>query len=251
MTAAKRSRRTARPDRAGAVGRVAVDAIAAAASGLGLTLVPDDRARLERYLALVAEWRTRVNLTGVAAGDVPSVLVAGALCLLPVLPESGRLADLGSGAGVPGLPIAILRPRLHVLLADAARRKTAFLEIAVRDLALPNVDVIQARAEDLGRDPAHRESYDAVTARALAPLRVLAEYALPLLRIGGVAVLPKGSGAEAELRDAARAIAVLGAEAVIHPPRAAGCSPAVVLRKVSPVPPNYPRRAGVPARRPL
>ena len=204
-----------------------------------------------RYLTLIREWRARVNLTGVDVRASPAALVAGALCALPFLPGAGRLVDLGSGAGVPGIPIAILRPGLRVLLADAARRKTAFLELAVRELALANADVAQARAEDLGRAPAHREAYDAVTAQALAPLRVLAEYALPLVRLGGVAVLPKGAAAEDELRDAARALSILGAEAELYPARAAVCTPIVVLRKVAPVPPEYPRRAGVPARHPL
>ncbi|HEV2281196.1 MAG TPA: 16S rRNA (guanine(527)-N(7))-methyltransferase RsmG, partial [bacterium] len=161
--------------------------VASTAAALGLALSRDQRLRLERYLALVEEWRPRVQLTGAGAAETASVLIAGALCLLPFVPDAGRLVDLGSGAGVPGIPLAVMRPRLHIVLADAARKKAAFLEIAARDLALDNVDVAQARAEDLGRDPAHRGRYDTVTARALAPARVTVEYALPLLRLGGEA----------------------------------------------------------------
>jgi 16S rRNA (guanine527-N7)-methyltransferase len=225
--------------------------IPAAAAGCGLTLSPEQRSQLERYLALVDEWRPRVQLTGVDSADTAAVLIAGAFCVLPFVPVEGRLVDLGSGAGAPGIPIAVMRPALRVVLADAARKKAAFLEIAARGLALDNVEVVQARAEDLGRDPAHRERYDAVTAQALAPLRVLAEYALPLVRVGGAAVLPKGRGAEDEVRAAARALHLLGGEAVVHTPRAEFCSPVVVIRKVAPVPEAYPRRAGTPARRPL
>jgi 16S rRNA (guanine527-N7)-methyltransferase len=225
--------------------------IPAAAAAVGLTLSPEQRLRLERYLALVEEWRARVQLTGAGSAEAASVLVAGALCVLPFVPESGRLADLGSGAGVPGIPIAVMRPRLRVVLTDAARKKAAFLEITARDLALDNVDVLQARAEDLGRDPAHRDRYDVVTARALAPVRVLAEYALPLLRVGGDAVLAKGRGAQDEVRAAARALRLLGGEAAVHPPGADVCSPVVVIRKIAPTPAAYPRRAGTPQRRPL
>ncbi len=225
--------------------------IPAAAAGLGLSLSADQQSRLDRYLALVDEWRGRVQLTGADPHDAPAVLVAGALCVVPFLPESGVLVDLGSGAGVPGIPVAVMRPRLRVMLADSTRKKAAFLEIVVRELALPNVDVTQVRAEDLGRDAAHRGRCDAVPARALAPVRVLAEYALPRLRIGGSAVVPKGRGARDEVRAAARALHLLGGEAELHEPSTTFCSPVVVLRKTAPTPLVYPRRAGTPQRRPL
>lgn len=225
--------------------------IPAAAAGLGLSLSVDQQSRLDRYLALVDDWRGRVQLTGVDPADTPSVLVVGALCVVPYLPGSGILIDLGSGAGVPGIPVAVMRPCLRVMLADSERKKVAFLEIVLRELELPNVDVTQARAEDLGRDAAHRGRADVVTARALAPVRVLAEYALPLLRIGGKAVLPKGRGALGEVRAAARALHRLGGEADLHEPSAPFCSPVVVLRKTAPTPSAYPRRAGTPERHPL
>jgi 16S rRNA (guanine527-N7)-methyltransferase len=225
--------------------------IAAAAAALGLTLSPVQLDLFDRYLTLLHEWRPRVRLTGAADAERAASLVAGALCVLPVVPQSGRLADLGSGGGVMGVPIAVLRPGLRVVLVEATRRKAAFLGVAARELGLSNVEVVAARAEDLGRDPAHRADYDAVTARALAPARVLVEYALPLLRAGGVAVLPKGRGAAAEVRAAARALQLLGGEAVIHAPPAAFCSPVVVVRKTAPTPEAYPRRAGIPQRRPL
>ena len=222
-----------------------------AAAGVGLTLSPAQQAAFERYLSLVHEWRPRVQLTGAASARDAAVLVAGAFCVLPFLPDAGRLVDLGSGAGVPGIPIAVMRPRLRVVLADAARKKAAFLEIAARDLSLDNVDAVHARAEDLGRDPAHRERYDAVTARAVAAVRILAEYALPLLRIGGEAVLPKGRGATDEVRAAARALQLLGGEAAVYAPPTEFCSPVVIVRKTAPTPAAYPRRAGMPQRRPL
>ena len=225
--------------------------IPAAAAGLGLSLSADQQSRLDHYLALVDAWRGRVQLTGADATAAPAVLVVGALCVIPLVAAVGVLIDLGSGAGVPGIPIAVMHPRQRVVLVDSARKKVAFLEIVVRELSLANVDVVQARAEDLGRDAAHREQYDVVTGRALAPVRVLAEYALPLLRIGGEAVLPKGRGARDEVRAASRAFDLLGGEGAVHEPRTPFCSPVVVLRKIAPTPRAYPRRAGTPQRHPL
>jgi 16S rRNA (guanine527-N7)-methyltransferase len=190
-------------------------------------------------------------VTGAEPRRAEAVLVAGSLCVLPFLPETGRLVDVGSGSGSPGIPIGVLRPGLSVVLVEAGRKKAAFLGAVVRELGLANVDVVQARAEDLGRAAEQRGRYDAATARAVAAVRVLAEYTLPLLRVGGSAVLPKGRGAEDEVRAAARALTLLGGEARIQRPDAGTCSPIVVIRKIAPTPAAYPRRAGAPARRPL
>ena len=226
-------------------------AIPAAAVRIGLTLWAPQQALLDRYLVLVDEWRSHLRIMGARSAETAAGLMTGALCAVPFVPESGRLADLGSGGGLPGIPIAVLRPSLRVALVEATRKKAAFLDIVTRELGLANVEVLSVRAEDLGRDPANRARYDAVTARALAPVRVLVEYALPLLRLGGVAVLPKGRGAVDEVRAAARALGLLGGEAAVHAPSAAFCSPIVVVRKTAPTPDRYPRRPGIPQHRPL
>jgi 16S rRNA (guanine527-N7)-methyltransferase len=183
--------------------------------------------------------------------DAARVLVAEGLDVLPALPTAGALVDLGSGAGVPGLLIALSRPAARVVLVEASRKKAGFLEIAVRDLSLPNVEIVCARAESLGRDPEHRGRYDAVTARAVADLRVLVEYALPLLRMGGVAVLPKGKMAAQELATASHALEVLGGTAELRSSGGARAAAVVVVRKVAPTPAEYPRRPGIPERRPI
>ena len=158
-----------------------------------------------------SEWSGRLRLTGARTrGEAARILVVGGLDIVPFLPETGVVADLGSGAGVPGILAAILRPLVRITLVEASRKKAGFLEIAVRELALKNADVVCARAEAIGREPAHRARYDVVTARALADLRVLAEYALPLLRVGGIGVFPKGPAAAAEVAAAARVLDVLG-----------------------------------------
>ena len=215
-------------------------------TALGIDLAPPQYALLERYVALVLSWRDRLNLTGVQTeAEAARVLVVDALACLPHLPDRGTVVDLGSGSGTPGVPIAVARPAVHVLLVEASRKKAGFLGVVLRALGLANADVVHARAEALGRNPAHRERYDAATARAVASLPVLAELALPLVRVGGLAVFPKGPHAEGEMRAAAGALRLLGGAAET---RAFGM---IVVRKVAPTPSPYPRRPGVPGRRPL
>jgi len=220
-------------------------------ASVGITLSSQQSDILARYVELVLDWRARANLTGVRTQEEGArVLVLDAFGCLVALPQRGSIVDLGSGAGTPGIPIAVARPDVCVVLVEASRKKAGFLEVVLRELELANAEVLQTRAETLGRSPAHRGRHDAVTARALASIPVLAEYALPLLRIGGVAVFLKGSGAAVQARRAAGAVAILGGEVQAEDPVLAP-RPLVVLRKVAPTPERYPRRPGVPARRPL
>ena len=215
-------------------------------AAFGVELSPHQWALLERYIRLVLSWRDRINLTGVGTEDKAArVLVLDALAGMHLLPPEGTIVDLGSGSGTPGVPIAVARPEVRVLLVEASRKKAAFLGVVLQDLELANADVLHARAEAMGRAPAHRERYDAVTARAVAPLPVLAEYALPLIKVGGLAVFPKGPAARAEAAGAAGVLRILGGAAEV---RASGV---IIIRKVAPTPPQYPRRPGVPVRRPL
>jgi len=215
-------------------------------AALGIDLAPPQYALLERYVGLVVSWRDRLNLTGVRTeAEAARVLVVDALACLPYLPDRGTVVDLGSGSGTPGVPIAVARPAVRVLLVEASRKKAGFLGVVLRALGLGNADVVHARAEALGRMPAHRERYDAATARAVASLPVLAELALPLVRVGGLAVFLKGPHGEGEMSAAAGVVQLLGGVAEA---RALGM---IVVRKVAPTPPPYPRRPGLPGRRPL
>lgn len=163
------------------------------------------------------------------------------------------MIDVGSGAGLPGIPVAIARPDLRITLLEAEKRKGAFLEMAVSELSLP-VAVLIARAEDAAHDPAVRERFDVVTARAVAPLQTLLELTLPFVRVGGRGVFLKGRAAEGEMERAARARDVVGGgEAQVMASALFGGERrrVVVVPKVRPTPPKYPRRAGVPMRDPL
>ena len=196
--------------------------------------------KLRAYGRLLASW------PGLISGP-PQPLVEDSLVLLDHLGGAVSLIDVGSGGGMPGVPLKIARPELRVTLLEADRRKAAFLVQAAALLDL-DLEVVAERAEVAGRGHL-REAFDLATSRALAPMPVLAELCLPFVRVGGRLLAMKS-----EVEDAARAIAVLGGgeQSVIPAPsRARHRGVIVVVRKLSPTPAVYPRRPGVPAKRPL
>lgn len=231
---------------------------------LGLPQTEAHRDAFERYLALLLEWNERAGLTSVT--DIEeiqhrhfgeSLAVLAALRAAGVLVEGGptRMADLGPGGGFPGVPMRIVEPALDLVLIESNQRRAEFLRHLAAELALDRVEVVPARAEDAGRAPALREGFDLVVARALAPLAVLVEYGLPLLRRGGVLAAPKGSRASEEMTEAAGALTALGGVALEPVPLSLpeGAPPQVVLlvRREGDLDDRYPRRAGMPTKRPL
>jgi 16S rRNA (guanine527-N7)-methyltransferase len=166
---------------------------------------------------------------------------------------SSPVIDVGSGGGFPGLPMKIARPELEVTLLEATAKKARFLEEMVAELALEGARVVHGRAEEVAHDPAHREGYRLAVARAVAPLRVLAEYALPFVAVGGVLAAPKGSAAPREIREAGAAIDTLGGEIETVQPLDVPGPPQtlIIVRKRRETPAKYPRRPGMPAKRPL
>jgi 16S rRNA (guanine527-N7)-methyltransferase len=165
-----------------------------------------------------------------------------------------RWADLGSGAGLPGLPLAVAHRATSFTLIDAQRRRVEWIAATAAELGLANVTVVHARLEDYGRGPA-RQSFDVATARALGPLPVVAELGLPLLKVGGHLLIPRGQPARDELEQARTACAQLGGRidgAIPNP-----SSPidrvglVVIMAKIAATSPRFPRRSGVPARTPL
>lgn len=170
---------------------------------------------------------------------------------------TGSLVDVGSGGGLPAVPVGLVRPELDVVLVEATGKKAAFLRRVIEAGGLRRQTVQNDRAENLGRTPEHRERYGAASARALAPLPVLAEYCVPLVRPGGFVLAMKGRVSEEELEEGRQAAHALGAHisAVVEVPLlpCAGDKrrSLVVLTKHAPTPGRYPRRAGVPRKRPL
>jgi 16S rRNA (guanine527-N7)-methyltransferase len=201
--------------------------------------------KLDHLVRLIAAW------PGLMARP-DRALVDDGLVLLEYLGDAQRLVDVGSGAGLPGIPIKIARPDLDVTLIEADQAKAAFLVHACAALGLEHVEVVARRAEEAGQDPTLREAFDVAVARALAPLPVLVELCLPLVRVGGRLLAQK---TEAEHpRAAARAIQLLGGDlssVKAAPSEARSAGTVVVIEKTRPTPVQYPRRAGVPARKPL
>jgi 16S rRNA (guanine527-N7)-methyltransferase len=201
--------------------------------------------KLSELARMIAGW------PGLVAGD-PTSLVEDSLVLLEHLGEAQNLVDVGSGGGLPGLPLKIARPGLAVTLVEADQAKAAFLIRACVELGLHDVDVVARRAEEVGHDGRYRERFDVAVARALAPMPVLAELCLPLVRVGG-RLLAQKTGRE-DLDAASNALDMLGGslDSVIPAPSAArDWGTVVVVDKVRPTPAAYPRRPGVPARKPL
>ncbi|GAB4242158.1 MAG: 16S rRNA (guanine(527)-N(7))-methyltransferase RsmG [Elainellaceae cyanobacterium] len=166
-----------------------------------------------------------------------------------------RAIDIGTGAGFPGVPVAIVQPHWTVTLLDSTRKKVAFLETLCKTLALPNVIPVTERVEQLGRHPQHRGSYDLAMIRAVAAASVCAEYALPLLKREGVAVLYRGQWSEAETEGLQFALQQLGGklEAIeaFTTPLSEGVRHCLYLRKVKATPSQFPRGIGVPLQKPL
>lgn len=231
--------------------------LATTAADWGLTLSAAQLAQYERYLAELLRWNRRANLTAIVDPQAAMVRhVLDALAVARVWPAQppASLADVGTGAGVPGLVLKILWPDTELLLIESVAKKTDFLQHVTEVLELRGVTILTARAEDVGRDPRYRERYAAVTARAVAALNVLVEYCLPLCCSGGVVVAPKGADGAAEAAAAATAIELLGGRLrSVLTYQLPGLDPRtlVVIDKCAPTPERYPRRAGVPHKRPL
>lgn len=183
------------------------DQLVAGADALGIALDAETVARFLRFAALLEEGNRHLNLTRVRPEDMVTLHFLDSLLLAAVhRPASGaRLLDVGTGAGFPGVPLALVFPDLDVTLMDSTRKRLTFLEGALADLGIKNARTLHARAEELARDPRHRERYDLVVARAVAPMATLAGWLLPFVRTGGIAMAYKSREAQPEI-DAARAV---------------------------------------------
>jgi 16S rRNA (guanine527-N7)-methyltransferase len=205
--------------------------------------------KLHELVRLIAGWP---GLVSSPDEGLVGELVEDSLVVLQHLGDGLKVVDVGSGAGLPGLAIKIRRPELEVTLIEADGRKAAFLTHACARLDLSGVEVVNMRAEDAGHDPRFREAFDVAVARALAPMPVVAELCLPLVRVGGRLLAQKTSAED--VAGAGRAIETMGGGAAVveaAPSRARSAGTVVVVEKVRPTPAEYPRRPGLPAKKPL
>jgi 16S rRNA (guanine527-N7)-methyltransferase len=218
---------------------------------------------LGRFLAMLMHANSRMNLTSIRdEGEAWEKHIFDSLTLIPLLAEledGSTIIDIGSGGGLPGIPLAIALPNLRFTLMDATKKKCDYLDQVAAALGLSNVRVICSRAEALGQDRgvkaptgragAHREHYDIAMARGVGQIPMLAELTVPLVRVGGLILMTKGQRAEEELADAKQALHMLHAAhaGTVETPTGR----VVVIEKLRRTPRDYPRRDGEPKRAPL
>ncbi len=214
--------------------------------------------QFSRYENSLLEWNEKINLTAIK--DVPGIRSKHFLDSLSLAQVFGNnfpstFIDIGTGAGFPGIPLKIIFPQTKFVLVESVGKKARFCQLIIESLGLSGVDVITSRAEDLARVVNHREKYDVAVARAVANLPVLAEYLLPLVRLGGKMVAQKGISAHEETQTASNAFKILGGQLEniiqVELPGVSDERFIVVVKKVAATPPKYPRYAGIPAKNPL
>ena len=213
---------------------------------------------LSIYEKELMEWNQKFNLTAIR--DMESIRIKHFLdsfsCILAwkeSIPD--KLIDVGTGAGFPGFPLKIIYPNLKLSLVESVGKKAKFCEHIANALGFDNVEVIRARAEEVGQDSKHREQYDWAVARAVASLNVLSEYLLPLVKVGGAMLAQKGESGPVEAQSAEYAMKLLGGKLKqLIPVRLLGLEEnryLVVVEKVAATPSKYPRKPGIPAKQPL
>ena len=209
-----------------------------------------------KYMDLLIEWNEKINLTAITnRKDILVKHFIDSLTIQRYLGDAVNIIDVGTGAGFPGIPIKIINPNLKVVLVDSLNKRINFLQEVIKKLNLDNIEVIHARAEDLGQNKKYRETFDIVTSRAVANMSVLSEYLLPLAKVNGKCICMKGSDIEEELENSRYAINLLGGK--IEQVDKFELSNErigrniIIVKKLKNTPNSYPRKAGIPAKKPL
>ncbi len=227
-------------------------------SFIGLQLTPRQAAAFSTYEKLLLEWNEKINLTAIRdAGAIRTKHFMDSLSILPLVASltPQRVVDVGTGAGFPGIPLKIVCPSIHLTLVESVGKKADFCRQVVDSLGLERVEIVQVRAEEMGQDPRYREKFDLATARAVANLPILCEFLLPLVRVGGNVLAQKGENGPAEVHAAGKAIHLFGGRlsqvknTII--PGVVEERFLILIQKVAATPPQYPRRAGIPAKKPV
>lgn len=224
------------------------------ANSIGVEISQKQAEQFYKYMELLLEWNEKMNLTAIT--DPEEVILkhfVDSLTIIPYLKEADTVLDIGTGAGFPGIPLKILEENKKFTLLDSLNKRIIFLQTVITELELKNIQAIHCRAEEFVSK--EREAYDIVTSRAVARLNVLLEYMLPFVKVGGRCICMKSFEIEEELKEAKKAIEILGGEIEkideITLPNTDIKRKIVVIKKVKNTPSKYPRKAGTPAKEPI
>ncbi|MCL5257590.1 MAG: 16S rRNA (guanine(527)-N(7))-methyltransferase RsmG [Chloroflexi bacterium] len=240
-----------------------MEVLAAGAKSFGIVLSTHQLQQFQRYYEELVRWNKRVNLTSITGYEEVQIkhfldslsIATSELLSKGAWERETQVIDIGAGGGLPGLPLKIAFPNIRLTLIDSVGKKTKFLETVVSDLGLSGVHVLTGRAEQLGHDAIYREQFDLAVSRAVSKLSTLLEYCLPLVRVGGAFIAPKKGDISGELAAAQRAMTSLGgclwSVKTIRLPGDTENRYLVAVKKQHPTPEIYPRRTGIPAKRPI
>ncbi len=233
-----------------------IEKISTQTQKLGIDITSQQAERFYLYTNMLLEWNEKINLTAITELDeIIQKHFIDSLTINKYIKESASIIDVGTGAGFPGIPLKIVREDISVTLLDALNKRINFLNEVIEQNELTNIETIHARAEEAGKNKALRESFDIATSRAVAPLNVLVEYLLPLVKIGGKCICMKGSNAKEEIENSRKAITILGGKIEkieeLELPNSDIKRTIIVIKKEKNTPAKYPRKAGTPSKMPI
>lgn len=226
------------------------------ASKIEIVLNEKQKEQFYNYMNLLLEWNEKINLTAIIEPDeVILKHFIDSITISKYIKQNAYVADIGTGAGLPGIPLKILREDIEIILVDSLNKRINFLNEVISALNLQNIKTVHSRAEDFGNNREYREKFDVVTSRAVANLATLSEYLIPLAKIEGKCLCMKGPDAEDEINNAKKAISILGGTITnVHkfnlPDSDIGRT-VVEINKIKATDKKYPRKAGVPSKEPL